>query len=147
MLSPRPVLIFSVFLTSLIQLTFAQIPRLSPSLARPFSVQLPIPSIKQPLTTYTDPDSNTQIAFYEIKISPFTHKFYPDLPGSGASLVGYDATEPGPTLLIPKGTETLVRMVNQNEVSSGGNNRPAALHLHGSYSAYLLVVTRLAVTN
>ena len=126
--------ILSIF----VQITFAQISRISPSLARPFTVKLPIPAIKRPVTTYIDPQTNIQIDFYEVKITPFTKKFFPDIAGPGATLVGYDGTEPGPTFLIAKGIETLVRVVNDNSGSNGGNGRASALHLHGSYSEFQL---------
>ena len=116
-----------------ISVALGQTARLSPSLARPFTIRLPIAPIKSPITTYTDPQTRTQIDFYEVKITPFSKKFFPDIPGSGASLVGYDGMEPGPTFLIPKGRETLVRLVNAN-TGPGGNGRPSVLHLHGSYS-------------
>lgn len=111
----------------------AQVPRRSPSLADPFSVELPVPSIKSPLTSYTDPATGKQIDYYEIRISPFTKKYFPALPGS-ARLVGYDGTEPGPTFLIPKGRETVVRVISENSEAGGGNGRNSAVHLHGSAS-------------
>jgi len=133
-----PILNVSI-LSIFVHVTFAQISRISPSLARPFAVKLPIPAIKLPITTYTNPQTNSQIDFYEVKITPFTKKFFPDIAGPGATLVGYDGVEPGPTFLIAKGTETLVRVVNENSGSNGGNGRPSALHLHGSYSGFQLI--------
>ena len=124
-----------------ISVVLGQIPRLSPSLARPFTIRLPKAPIKSPITTYTDPQTKTQIDFYEIKLTPFTHKFFPDIPGPGADLVGYDGMEPGPTFLIPKGRETLVRLVNEN-TGRGGNGRPSVMHLHGSYSKSVIDVLR-----
>lgn len=50
---------------------------------------------------------------------------YPNL--RPASLVGYDGISPGPTLIIPKGTESVVRFVNNAEIEN-------SVHLHGSYS-------------
>lgn len=132
-----PTLSVSVLLV-FIQVTLAQTSRISPSLARPFTVKLPIPAIKLPITTYTDPKTNNQIDFYEVKITPFTKKFFPDIAGPGATLVGYDGAEPGPTFLIPRGRETLVRVVNENS-GSNGNGRSSALHLHGSYSGFQLI--------
>lgn len=130
MLSIHGVSMLSIFVGA----TFAQISRISPSLARPFTIQLPIPAIKNPITSYKDPKTNSQIDFYEVKITPFTKKFFPDIAGPGATLVGYDGTEPGPTFLIAKGIETLVRVVNDNSDTNGGNGRSSVLHLHGSYS-------------
>lgn len=126
----------SVFLAH-IPVVFGQLPasatRVSPSLATPFSVRLPIPPIKKPITTYTDPESGQEIDYYDLKLSPFQKKFFPNIPGPGASLVGYDGMEPGPTFMIPKGRESVVRLVNEN-TGPGGNNRPTVMHLHGSYS-------------
>ena len=138
MRSPILIATASIFLASRLPTVFAQTPRLSPSLANPFSVKLPIPPVKSPITAYVNSDTNTVIEFYEVKITPFTHKFFPDIPGPGASLVGYDGAEPGPTLLIPRGRETVLRVVNENTVSGagGGNGRPSVLHLHGSYSRF-----------
>ena len=124
-------------LAALIHTTLAQSPRLSPSLANPFSVPLHIPPVKQALTSYTD-DTGTTIDFYEVKVTPFTKKVFPDIAGPGARLVGYDGQEPGPTFHIRKGRETLVRVVNENSVANGGNGRSSVVHLHGSYSKYLL---------
>ncbi|KAF8474630.1 hypothetical protein BDZ91DRAFT_711370 [Kalaharituber pfeilii] len=122
----------------------AQTPRRSPSLANPFSVPLPIPPVKQAITTYNDPDTNTPIDFYEVKITPFSKKYFPDIAGPGASLVGYDGMEPGPTFLVPRGREAVVRVVNENSAGNGGNGRPSAVHLHGSYSRARLLLPKQA---
>ena len=42
-------------------------------------------------------------------------------------MTGYNGTAPGPTYMVPRGHETVVRCLNQG---SG----PAAMHLHGSYT-------------
>lgn len=121
-----------------IPVVFGQVPpasatRVSPSVATPFSVRLPIPPIKKPLTSYTDPKTGQEIDYYDLKLVPFQKKFFPDIPGPGASLVGYDGMEPGPTFMIHKGRESVVRLVNEN-TGPGGNGRPTVMHLHGSYS-------------
>ena len=45
-------------------------------------------------------------------------------------LVGYDGISPGPTFLVEKGRETVVRFINNATLAS-------AVHLHGSYSVLL----------
>lgn len=123
------------FISGLVATASAQkVERVSPPLENPFTVPLNIPPVKQPLTSYTDPETGTPIDFYLLAATPFTKKLYPDIPGPGASLVGYDGMEPGPRFLVRKGRETVVRVVNQNYVADGGNGRVTAMHLHGSYS-------------
>lgn len=65
------------------------------------------------------------IWYYEVDIKPFEQQVYPNL--LPATLVGYDGVSPGPTFIVPKGTETVVRFVNNAE-------RPNSVHLHGSPS-------------
>ncbi|EUC30577.1 hypothetical protein COCCADRAFT_103567 [Bipolaris zeicola 26-R-13] len=50
---------------------------------------------------------------------------YPSL--RPARLVGYDGISPGPTIIVPRGTESVVRFVNQGD-------RESSIHLHGSPS-------------
>jgi bilirubin oxidase len=76
-------------------------------------------------STYTDRKTNTKIEFYEVKIREFSKKLFPDL--GEATLIGYDGIAPGPTFRVKKGTETVVRFVNEYY-------RESAVHLHGSYS-------------
>lgn len=42
-------------------------------------------------------------------------------------MVGYDGMAPGPTFLVPRGTETIVRFINRATKAN-------SVHLHGSYS-------------
>ncbi|KAK4204631.1 putative bilirubin oxidase precursor [Triangularia verruculosa] len=117
-------------------------PNLSPDYPLMFQVPLPIPPLKQPsrivkvptLTNVTSPISNLthvnsptvkQVHYYEIEIKPFQYSIYPNL--SPANLVGYDGISPGPTVLVPRGTESVVRFVNNAHANS-------SVHLHGSYS-------------
>ncbi|TKA76754.1 hypothetical protein B0A55_03642 [Friedmanniomyces simplex] len=65
------------------------------------------------------------VQFYTCAIQPFTKQIYPNL--GPAHLTGYNGTSPGPTYKIPRGTETIIRYLNNGEVS-------AAVHLHGSYT-------------
>lgn len=58
-----------------------------------------------------------------MEIQPFTRQIYPDLLPT--NLVGYDGMAPGPTFIIPSGTETIVRFINNADMEN-------AVHLHGS---------------
>jgi bilirubin oxidase len=99
---------------------------LSPSYNKIYQVALPIPPVKQPLMTVTNPVNGKSIQYYEIRIKPFTQQVYSNLP-KPANLVGYDGISPGPTSIIPKGTESVVRFINE---ASAANS----VHLHGSPS-------------
>nr|6IQX_A Chain A, Bilirubin oxidase [Albifimbria verrucaria]6IQX_B Chain B, Bilirubin oxidase [Albifimbria verrucaria]6IQY_A Chain A, Bilirubin oxidase [Albifimbria verrucaria]6IQY_B Chain B, Bilirubin oxidase [Albifimbria verrucaria] len=90
-----------------------------------FTVPLPIPPVKQPRLTVTNPVNGQEIWYYEVEIKPFTHQVYPDL--GSADLVGYDGMSPGPTFQVPRGVETVVRFINNAEA-------PNSVHLHGSFS-------------
>jgi bilirubin oxidase len=76
-------------------------------------------------SSYTDRKTGTKIDFYEVKIREFTQNLFPDL--GDATLLGYDGMAPGPTFRVKKGTETVVRFVNEYY-------RNSAVHLHGSFS-------------
>lgn len=58
-----------------------------------------------------------------MEIKPFNQTIYPDL--GPAQLVGYDGISPGPTVIIPRGVESIVRFVNNAELEN-------SVHLHGS---------------
>ncbi|KAI9172677.1 Bilirubin oxidase [Paramyrothecium foliicola] len=90
-----------------------------------YAEPLPIPPVKQPRFTTTNPVTGKEIWYYEIEIKPFTRQVYADL--GPAHQVGYDGIAPGPTFQVPRGVETVVRFVNRAETSS-------SIHLHGSYS-------------
>jgi hypothetical protein len=60
-----------------------------------------------------------------MEIKPFTQQVYAGL--KPARLVGYDGISPGPTIIVPKGTESVVRFVNNGD-------RENSVHLHGSPS-------------
>ncbi|TPX07925.1 uncharacterized protein E0L32_010380 [Thyridium curvatum] len=98
---------------------------LSPDYPLIFKVALPIPPVKQPSKVITNPTTGKEIWYYEVEIKPFTQQVYPNL--RKANLVGYDGMSPGPTFIIPRGTESVVRFIN---------NAPAenSVHLHGSFS-------------
>ncbi|KAF2683393.1 Cupredoxin [Lentithecium fluviatile CBS 122367] len=59
------------------------------------------------------------------EIRPFTQQVYPNL--QPARLVGYEGMSPGPTIIVPMGTESVVRFVNNAD-------RENSVHLHGSPS-------------
>ncbi|KAF2019904.1 hypothetical protein BU24DRAFT_365645 [Aaosphaeria arxii CBS 175.79] len=60
-----------------------------------------------------------------MEIKPFTHQVYPSL--RPARLVGYDGISPGPTIIVPRGTESVVRFMNNADAET-------SVHLHGSPS-------------
>ncbi|KAH7312655.1 bilirubin oxidase [Stachybotrys elegans] len=100
-----------------------QSPSLSPALPL-YDQPLPIPPVKEPKMIITNPTTGEDILYYEVEIRPFTKSIY----GSGnTSLVGYDGIAPGPTFLVERGQETVVRFINN---SPSGNS----VHLHGSPS-------------
>ncbi|KZL87702.1 bilirubin oxidase [Colletotrichum incanum] len=65
------------------------------------------------------------IWYYEMEIRPFSQEIYPNL--RPAMLVGYDGISPGPTLINPRVTESVVRFINNAAAEN-------SVHLHGSYS-------------
>lgn len=75
-------------------------------------------TLKNPLTGNT-------IFYYEVEIKPFTQQIFPHLKPT--KLVGYDGMSPGPTFIVPRGIESIVRFINKAKTAS-------AVHLHGSYS-------------
>ncbi|KAK8117907.1 uncharacterized protein PG998_006188 [Apiospora kogelbergensis] len=97
----------------------------SPEYPLIYRVPLPIPPIKQPKMTVTNPVTGKDIWYYELETRPFTQQVYPNL--GPATLVGYDGMSPGPTFVIPRGTETVVRIMNNA-------NLETSVHLHGSPS-------------
>ncbi|QDS74756.1 hypothetical protein FKW77_001322 [Venturia effusa] len=101
-------------------------PRLSPQYLFAFQVPLPIPHVKEPSASYTNPQNQVPIDFYEIESRPFSRIFFPNLPGA-SNLLGYDGVFPGPTIRVQKGRQTVVRVVNKGQDQMN-------LHLHGSFS-------------
>ncbi|KAK7953039.1 hypothetical protein PG988_013733 [Apiospora saccharicola] len=73
----------------------------------------------------TNPVTGNDILYYEVEIRPFDQQIYPDLKPT--RLVGYDGISPGPTFIVPRGTETVERVMNSAEL-------PTSVHLHGSPS-------------
>ncbi|KAF2268917.1 Cupredoxin [Lojkania enalia] len=97
----------------------------SPTYTRIYQNPLPIPPVKQPKQIITNPVTGQNIQYYEIEIKSFIQQVYPNKPAT--SLVGYDGISPGPTFIIPRGTESVVRFINNAEQAS-------SIHLHGSPS-------------
>lgn len=95
----------------------------SPSYDYMFEVPLPQGSTAQP--SYTTEVNGIPIDYYEITIESFTQQVYPEL--GPAHLIGYNGSAPGPTFWVEKGRETVIRYLNNGNLS-------AAVHLHGSYT-------------
>ncbi|KAH7136170.1 Cupredoxin [Dendryphion nanum] len=97
----------------------------SPEYNQIYANPLPIPPVKQPKQKIINPITGKEIWYYEVEIKPFTQQVYPNK--QPAQLVGYDGISPGPTFIVPKGTETVVRFLNHASVEN-------SVHLHGSPS-------------
>jgi bilirubin oxidase len=77
------------------------------------------------ISTVPNPITGQDIRYYEIEIKPFSQQVYPGK--SPAAQVGYDGISPGPTIIIPRNVESVVRFVNNAELEN-------SVHLHGSPS-------------
>ncbi|QIW97104.1 hypothetical protein AMS68_002622 [Peltaster fructicola] len=95
----------------------------SPAYNYMYQYPLPIPSIAQPI--FSIQQNGTYVDYYTITIEDFTQQVYPNL--GPAHLTGYNGTAPGPTFMIEKGREAIVRYVNNG-------HETASVHLHGSYT-------------
>ncbi|KAK0842126.1 hypothetical protein LTS02_016602 [Friedmanniomyces endolithicus] len=95
----------------------------SPAYNYMFQNALPIPAVAVP--DFTEEFGGRTVQFYTCAIESFTKQIYPNL--GPAHMTGYNGTSPGPTYVIPRGTESIIRYLNNGEVS-------AAVHLHGSYT-------------
>lgn len=104
---------------------------LSPVYKDLFKYPLPIPPVKSPKTSYTNATTGKTIDYYEIEIKPFTQPVYRNL--KPANLVGYDGISPGPTFMMERGREAVVRFINHAD-------KPISVHLHGSYSQWWLIL-------
>ncbi|EAA27114.3 bilirubin oxidase precursor [Neurospora crassa] len=121
-------LLFLVLVLSAVQLgsVSAGIDKwLSPPYKWTFQFPLPIPPVKAPSKTIVNPITGKNILYYEVEIKEFKSQVYPDR--GPATLWGYDGMSPGPTFIVEKGTETVVRFVNNARLAN-------SVHLHGSYS-------------
>ncbi|KAH7376939.1 multicopper oxidase [Plectosphaerella cucumerina] len=90
-----------------------------------FSQPLPIPEVKKATRQVNNPVTNKPINYYEIDIKAFEKNIYPGQKPT--QMTGYDGMSPGPTFIVEKGEESVVRFTNKAENES-------AIHLHGSYS-------------
>ncbi|KAF3014769.1 hypothetical protein E8E14_010640 [Neopestalotiopsis sp. 37M] len=88
-----------------------------------YSCALPIPPLASPKMNILNPVTNNTIQYFEIDIEPFSQQIYPNK--NATDLVGYNGMSPGPTFLIQRGQETVVRFVNKH-------TKPSAVHVHGS---------------
>ncbi|KAI0523776.1 Cupredoxin [Xylaria bambusicola] len=98
---------------------------ISPEYSLIYKKPLPIPPVKQPKQIITNPVTGKDIWYFEIEEKLFQQQVFPNL--QPATLVGYDGMSPGPTFIIPQGTESVVRFVNNAQ-------RETSVHLHGSPS-------------
>ncbi|KAK0671729.1 Cupredoxin [Cercophora samala] len=97
----------------------------SPTYSWLYQFPLPIPPVKTPKLTVTNPVTGNPIHYYEVYINRFTQQVYPNK--GPATLVGYDGISPGPTFIVERGHETVVRFINNASIEN-------SVHLHGSYS-------------
>ncbi|KAF1997631.1 hypothetical protein P154DRAFT_537014 [Amniculicola lignicola CBS 123094] len=98
---------------------------LSPVYKNLYSQPLPFPPIKQKKYSYTNATTGQSIDYYEIEVKPYEQQVYPGL--KKAQLIGYDGTSPGPTFMMERGREAVVRFINHSP-------NDFSVHLHGSYS-------------
>lgn len=96
----------------------------SPPYTNLYSAPLPIAPIKEKVKSVSV-DGGRVIDYYEVDIKPFEQQVYPNL--GKTRLVGYDGRAPGPTFMMRKGREAVVRFINHSD-------RTNSVHLHGSYS-------------
>lgn len=78
-----------------------------------------------------NPVTGKNILYYQVEIKEFKSQVYPDR--GQATLWGYDGISPGPTFMVEKGTETVVRFVNNARLAN-------SVHLHGSFSVGLPIL-------
>lgn len=65
------------------------------------------------------------VDYYSVVIEPFQQQVYPNL--GPADLIGYNGMAPGPTYMVERYHETVIRYLNHGD-------SPSAVHLHGSYT-------------
>ncbi|KAM7212959.1 bilirubin oxidase [Rhypophila decipiens] len=98
---------------------------LSPVYTWLYQFPLPIPPVKAPSKVITNPVTGNGINYYQVDIHQFSTNVYPNR--GNATLWGYDGISPGPTFIMERGTEAVVRFVNNARLAN-------SVHLHGSYS-------------
>jgi bilirubin oxidase len=75
-----------------------------------------------------NPVTGKDIKYFEIDIKPKSVQIYPNKKGM-ANFVGYDGMVPGPTIMVNRGQEAVVRFKN-----GASNKNNVSIHLHGSPS-------------
>ncbi|KAH7385947.1 bilirubin oxidase [Pyrenochaeta sp. MPI-SDFR-AT-0127] len=90
-----------------------------------FEFPLPIPPVKSPKFTYANSTTGAIIDYYEVDVKSAKKSIYPNLPA--ADVVGYDGLQPGPTFVMRKGREAVVRFTNNGPTNS-------SVHVHGQYN-------------
>jgi FtsP/CotA-like multicopper oxidase with cupredoxin domain len=106
--------------------------------------ELPIPVVKQPLTSPLDPPINPSAhqrfaefppkKFYEIFQREALHQFHPDLQPS--TIWGFDGIVPGPVFHARYGEPILVRFHNDLPANHVGFGIPETItHLHNAHTA------------
>ncbi|KAL8297813.1 hypothetical protein RB597_007151 [Gaeumannomyces tritici] len=90
-----------------------------------FQYPLPIPPVKKPKydTPFKHPVTGRDINYFEVEEKLFSKNVYPDR--GNATFRGYDGVTPGPTFLVEKETENIVRFTNHIDMAT-------SVHLHGS---------------
>ncbi|KAF4875319.1 Bilirubin oxidase [Colletotrichum siamense] len=102
---------------------------LSPEYTWLYEFPLPIPPQKQEKFSdkpVINPVTGKKMRYYEIEIKQLSQKVYPNL--GNATLFGYDGVSPGPTFMMERGEEAVVRFTNHHPSMAN------SVHLHGSYS-------------
>jgi bilirubin oxidase len=75
--------------------------------------------------TVTNPNNGAPMDYYEIDIKPFEQQIYPNK--GKTRMVGYDGMYPGPTFMVERGHETLIRFISHAD-------RENSVHLHGQWT-------------
>ncbi|KAJ0283048.1 hypothetical protein CBS470a_007522 [Colletotrichum nupharicola] len=111
---------------------------LSPEYTWLYEFPLPIPPQKQEKFSdkpVINPVTGKKMRYYEIEIKQLSQKVYPNL--GNATLFGYDGVSPGPTFMMERGEEAVVRFTNHHPSMAN------SVHLHenayyGQAGAYIL---------
>ncbi|KAI4627053.1 uncharacterized protein J4E87_004395 [Alternaria ethzedia] len=97
----------------------------SPEYTWIFQYPLPIPAVKEAKFTYINETTGAVIDYYEVEVKAATQQIYPNLPAT--TLYTYDGSSPGPTFMMRKGREAVVRYTNTGPTNS-------SVHVHGQYN-------------
>ncbi|KAF2851790.1 Cupredoxin [Plenodomus tracheiphilus IPT5] len=98
---------------------------ISPRYTWIFEYPLPILPVKEPKLTYTNSTSGAVVDYYEIEVRAIQKQIYPNL--GVANMYAYDGLQPGPTFMMHKGREAVVRFTNNSPTNS-------SVHVHGQYN-------------